>query len=64
MNPTLTQDNSQANNLPAGITRLGFSYADMVAPSIAGMLVVVAFFYSKSITDLKNSIRQVKKNTG
>jgi len=64
VNPTLIQDNSQANTLPAGIPRLGFSYADMVAPSIAGMLVVVAFFYSKSITDLKKSVRQVKKNTG
>jgi hypothetical protein len=34
----------------------------MAAPSIAGLLIVVAFFYSKSITDLKNSIRQVKKH--
>jgi len=34
----------------------------MVAPSIAGLLIVVAFFYSKGVTDLKNSIRQVKKN--
>lgn len=64
VNPALTQDNSQANNLPAGIPRLGFSYADMVAPSIAGLLIVVAFFYSKSIIDLKKSVRQVKKNTG
>ena len=64
VNPTLTQDNSQTNNLPTGIPRLGFSYADMVTPSIAGMLVVVAFFYSKSITELKKSVRQVKKNIG
>jgi copper transport protein len=63
VNPALTQDNSQANNLPAGIPRLGFSYADMVAPSMAGLLIIVAFFYSKSVTDLKNSIRQVMKNT-
>ncbi|HYL66264.1 MAG TPA: copper resistance protein CopC [Nitrosopumilaceae archaeon] len=63
VNPALTQDNSQTNNLPAGIPRLGFSYADMVAPSMAGLLIVVAFFYSKSVTDLKNSIRQIKKNT-
>jgi copper transport protein len=65
VNPALTQDNSQvnqANNLASGIPRLGFSYSDMVAPSIAGFLIVVAFFYSKSITDLKNSVRQVKKN--
>ncbi|MBI3623252.1 copper resistance protein CopC [Candidatus Pacearchaeota archaeon] len=63
VNPALTPDNSQANNLPAGIPRLGFSYADMVAPSMAGLLIIVAFFYSKSVTDLKNSIKQVKKNT-
>ncbi|HEV2192704.1 MAG TPA: copper resistance protein CopC [Nitrosopumilaceae archaeon] len=63
VNPALTQDNSQANNLPAGIPRLGFSYADMVAPSMAGLLIIVAFSYSKSVTDLKGSIRQVKKNT-
>jgi len=65
VNPILTQGNSQvnqANNLPPGIPRLGFSYAEMVAPSIAGLLIVVAFFYSKGVTDLKNSIRQVKKN--
>jgi len=67
VNSVLTQNSSQVNqtnNLPAGIPRLGFSYAEVVAPSIAGLLVVVAFFYSKSITDLKNSVRQVKKNTG
>ncbi len=63
VNPALTQDNSQTNNLPIGIPRLGFSYADVAAPSIAGLLIIVAFFYSKSVTDLKNSIRQVKKNT-
>ena len=63
VNPALTQDNSQTNNLPVGIPRLGFSYADVVAPSIAGLLIIVAFFYSKSVTELKNSIRQVKKNT-
>jgi copper transport protein len=63
VNPTLTQDNSQTSNLPAGIPRLSFSYADMVAPLMAGLLIVVAFFYSKSVTDLKSSIGQVKKFT-
>lgn len=60
VNPTLTQDNSQTNSLPTGIPRLGFSYADMVAPSITGLLIVVALFYSKSISDLKKSLRQIK----
>jgi copper transport protein len=63
VNPALAQDNSQANNLPVGIPHLGFSYADMASPSIAGLLIIVAFFYSKSVTDLKNSVRQVKKKT-
>jgi copper transport protein len=65
VNPILIQDNSQvnqANNLPVGIPRLGFSYADMVAPSIAGLLIVIAFFYSKGVTDLKKSVRQIKQN--
>lgn len=62
VNPALTQDNSQINNnLPTGIPYLDFNYADIVAPSMAGLLIIVAFFYSKSVTDLKNSIRQVKK---
>jgi len=65
VNPVMAQENTSGSqaNLPAGIPRLGFSYADVAAPSIAGFLIVVAFFYSKSITDLKNSIRQVKENT-
>ncbi|MBI1828538.1 MAG: copper resistance protein CopC [Thaumarchaeota archaeon] len=65
VNPTLTQENSQvnqANNLSPSIPRLGFSYVDIVAPSIAGFLMVIAFFYSKSVMDLKKSLRQVKQN--
>jgi len=41
---------------------LGFSYADLVGPSIAVGLMGVAFFYSKSAVDLRNSIKVVKKN--
>jgi hypothetical protein len=63
VNPALTQDNSQTNNLSLGIPRIGFSYADMVAPSMTGLLIIVAIFYSKSVTDLNDSIRQVMKNT-
>src|SRR4029077_232287 len=40
---------------------LGFDYADVAGPSIAVGLVAVAFFYSKSVMDLRGSIRQVKK---
>ncbi|HMK32951.1 MAG TPA: hypothetical protein VK431_04935, partial [Nitrosopumilaceae archaeon] len=64
VNPILTQDNSQVNqaiNLPPGIPRLGFSYADMVAPSIAGLLIVVAFFYCKGVVDLRKASNQLRK---
>jgi copper transport protein len=61
----VTQDIShenQTSNLPLGIPSLGFSYADVVAPSIAGLLIVVAFFYSKGVIDFKRSTRQVEKH--
>ncbi len=65
INPASSQNNqeNQTGTLPAGIPNLGFSYADMVAPSIAGLLIAVAFFYSKSASDLKRSIKQANKKT-
>jgi copper transport protein len=41
---------------------LGVGYADVSGPSIAAGLVAVAFFYSKSVIDLRSSIKQVKKS--
>ena len=55
-----SNNNNNANNLP-GIPKLGFSYADIVGPSLAGGIIVSAVFYSKSIMDLKNSMKQVIK---
>jgi copper transport protein len=54
-------ENTAQTNVSLGVP-LGFSYADVVGPVIAGGLVTVAFFYSKSVIDIRNSTRQVKKS--
>ena len=41
---------------------LGFDYAGLAGPSMAGGLIAVAFIYSKSAIDFGNSVRQVKKS--
>ncbi len=41
---------------------LGVGYTDVAGPSIAAGLVVVAFFYTKGVMDLRSSIKQVKKS--
>ena len=43
------------------IPKIDFSYAQFVAPSITGLLVVVAFFYCKGVVDLRNASNQVRK---
>ena len=63
---TITAGPSQ-NNFPSqtsivtGIPRLGFSYVQVVAPSITGLLIVVAFFYCKGVIELRKSSEQVIK---
>jgi copper transport protein len=52
--------NNKNNSYP-GIPKLGFSYADIVGPSLAGGIIISALFYSKSIMDLKNSMRHVMR---
>ena len=42
--------------------QLGVGYADVAGPAIVAGLVGVAFFYTKSVMDLRGSIKQVKKN--
>ncbi|MDE1867374.1 MAG: hypothetical protein KGI08_06665, partial [Thaumarchaeota archaeon] len=54
-------ENTEQGNTSLGVP-LGFSYADVVGPAIAGGLISVAFFYSKSVIDMRNSTIQVKKN--
>src|SRR5256712_1143822 len=63
---TITAGPSQNNfpsqtNIVAGIPRLGFSYVQVVAPSITGLLIVVAFFYCKGVIELRKSSEQVIK---
>ncbi len=41
---------------------LGFSYAEVAGPAMAGGLIAVAFIYSKSVIDFRNSERLVRKN--
>ncbi|MDR3782820.1 MAG: copper resistance protein CopC [Candidatus Nitrosotalea sp.] len=41
---------------------LGVGYTDVAGPSIAAGLVVVAFFYSKGVMDLRSSVKEVKKS--
>jgi copper transport protein len=52
--------NTQSNNL-SEIPKFDFSYAQVVAPSIAALLVVVGFFYSKGVIDLRKASEQVRK---
>ncbi|TLX85034.1 MAG: hypothetical protein E6K98_01250 [Thaumarchaeota archaeon] len=61
VNPTSGNLQSNQANIPVGIPKLGFSYVQVVAPSVTGLLIVVAFFYCKSVIDLKKSLRQVRK---
>lgn len=54
-------ENAEQANTSLGVP-LGFSYADVVGPAITGGLISVALFYSKSIIDIRNSVRQIRKN--
>ena len=57
---TAGQPQSSKSNIPSGIPKFDFSYAQVVAPSITGLLIVVAFFYCKGVIDLRKSSRQIK----
>ncbi|MDE1769627.1 MAG: copper resistance protein CopC [Thaumarchaeota archaeon] len=49
------------SNITSGIPKLDFDYAQIVAPAITGLLVVVAFFYCKGIFDLRKASGQIRK---
>jgi len=56
-------DNSNSNstnqpNSNNAIPKLGFSYTDIIGPSIASGIIISALFYAKSIVDLKKSVVQ------
>jgi copper transport protein len=54
-------ENIEQGNSNLGVP-LGFSYADVAGPAIAGGLVTIAFFYSQSVMVLKKSVKYVKKS--
>ncbi|HYX56669.1 MAG TPA: hypothetical protein VE818_10970, partial [Nitrososphaeraceae archaeon] len=39
----------------------GFNYTEIVGPAVAAGIIASALFYTKSITDLRNSMKQVNK---
>jgi copper transport protein len=53
-------DNTQIINKPE-IPKLELNYAQVVAPSITGLLVIVAFFYCKGVVDLRKASSQVRE---
>ena len=53
---------NKINNNQASIPSLGFSYAEIVGPSVAVGIVVSALFYAKTVMDLKHSEQLVRKN--
>jgi copper transport protein len=52
-------DNTQI--IKSEIPKFELSYAQLVAPSITGLLVIVGLFYSKGIVDLKKASNQIEK---
>ena len=43
------------------ISKFNLDYAQVVAPSITGLLVIVGFFYSKGVVDLRKASSKIKK---
>jgi copper transport protein len=58
---TPPQDNPSQTNTSSIIPKFDFYYAQVMAPSIMGLLVVVAFFYCKNVIDLRKATNQVQK---
>ncbi|MFL6407604.1 MAG: copper resistance protein CopC [Nitrososphaeraceae archaeon] len=54
-------NNGKNNNNLLSLPPLGVSYAAVVGPSVAGGIIVSGIFYTKSIIDLKQSIRHAKE---
>ena len=54
------QPQSSQSNIAPEILKSDLDYAQIVAPSITGLLVIVALFYSKGIIDLRRASGQVR----
>jgi copper transport protein len=55
------KSNGNNNNNLLSLPPLGLSYAAVVGPSVAVGIIVSAIFYTKSIIDLKQSMRQANE---
>jgi len=51
---------SNQQSIASPIPELGFDYVQVMAPSIAGLLVIVAFFYCKAVVDLRKASNLVQ----
>ena len=56
---TAGQPQSNQQSIAPSIPEFSFDYVQIVAPSITGLLVIVAFFYCKGIVDLRKASTQV-----
>lgn len=62
---TTTVSPQESSQIPVSpIPQLGFGYTDVAAPSIVAGLIAVAFFFSRSILELKKSLKHVMKIYG
>ncbi|MHB8546905.1 MAG: copper resistance CopC/CopD family protein [Nitrosotalea sp.] len=57
--PQNNQNNQE--NISTVIPKLDFDYAQVMAPAILGLLVVVGFFYCKGVVDLRKASSQIRK---
>ena len=59
---TISSGTPQSNqqSIVSPIPELGFDYVQVMAPSIAGLLVIVAFFYCKGVVDLRKASNLVQ----
>ena len=60
---TITAGQPQSNQQSIGpsIPKFSFDYVQVVAPSITGLLIIVAFFYCKGVIDLRRATSQARK---
>jgi copper transport protein len=58
---TLSNNNQSDNRNRDFFPQYGFNYTDIVAPAVATGIIASALFYTKSIIDLRNSIKQINK---
>jgi len=64
-NQTASAADSNGNNAAVGdelgTFKIGLRYSDLISPAVAVGIVVSAFFYSKSIIDLKRSTNYIDR---